>query len=224
MLTTLKRNWWKIIAVLLLFYTIFGGFLMSVPNLPILEASIRNLYFHVPMWFGMIFILGISFGNSIAYLNHFKMKYDIMASGAANIGVLFGVLGIITGMLWARFTWGEWWSGDPKQNASTIALLIYFAYFVLRGSIEDEQKKAKVAAVYNILAYAILIPLLFIMPRMTDSLHPGSGGNPGFEIYDLDDNMRLVFYPAVIGWTMIGYWLINLAVRYKKILNSIRYG
>lgn len=223
MLPALKHNWWKILGVVLVFYTIIGGFLMPVPNLPILETSIRNLYFHVPMWFGMIIILGISCFNSIRYLKDFNIKYDLKASGAADIGMFFGILGLITGMLWARFTWGAWWSSDPKQNASAIVLLVYLAYWILRGSIDDVQKRAKVAAVYNILAYAVLIPLLFILPRLTDSLHPGSGGNPGFNIYDLDGNMRLVFYPAVIGWAMIGYWMVELTVRYKKIQNEVGY-
>ena len=72
-------------------------------------------------------------------------------------------------------------------------------------------------AVYNIFAFAILIPLLFVLPRMTDSLHPGNGGNPAFGNYDLDSNMRMVFYPAVIGWILISSWIAQLRFRIKVL-------
>ena len=217
----LKNYWWKILTILLLLYTVIGGFLTEVPRLAILHESIRNLYFHVPMWFGMIILLSISMVYSVRYLRNPSTRNDDIAFEAANAGVLFGLLGLATGMVWAQFTWGAFWSGDPKQNTSAIALLIYFAYLVLRGSLDEQQQRAKISAVYNIFAFAALIPLLFILPRLSDSLHPGSGGNPGFDIYDLDRNMRMVFYPAIIGWTLLGLWLINLKVRIRNISNRI---
>lgn len=211
------RYSWKFLAIALVLYTIAAGFLFTAPMLPILEETIRNLYFHVPMWFSMIIILTVSVIFSIKYLRNFSQSNDIIAVEAANVGILYGVLGLITGMEWAKFTWGEWWSGDPKQNGSAIALLIYLAYLVLRNSINEEQQRAKVSAIYNIFAYSSLIPLLIILPRLTDSLHPGSGGNPGFNIYDLDGRMRAVFYPAIIGWTLLGIWMMQLRVRLKLL-------
>ncbi|MDH5598077.1 MAG: ABC transporter permease, partial [Cyclobacteriaceae bacterium] len=93
----------------------------------------------------------------------------------------------------------------------------YLAYFILRGSLQDEQQKARISAIYNIFAFTALIPLLFILPRLTDSTHPGNGGNPGFNAYDLDQKMRYIFYPAVIGWTLLGVWLTSLKIRLHKI-------
>ena len=66
-----------------------------------------------------------------------------------------------------------------------------------------------------------MIPLIFIIPRLTSSLHPGSGGNPGFNMYDLDNRMRLVFYPAVIGWILVGIWVTTLRVRMRAIEDKI---
>lgn len=213
----MKKTWWKILAIALLLYVVTGGLLMEVPRLDILNETIRALYFHVPMWFGMIFMLAISLYHSIMYLSKSKESSDIKAVEFVNVGVLFGFLGITTGMVWAQFTWGEWWSGDPKQNAAAIGLLIYLAYFVLRGSLENEEQKARISAVYNIFAFCALIPLLFILPRLTDSLHPGSGGNPGFNAYDLDSKLRMVFYPAVLGWSLLGGWIATLRIRIKNI-------
>lgn len=213
----MKLAWWKIICILLLTYTVVGGFLMEVPRLAILNESIRNLYFHVPMWFGMLLILFISVVYSIKYLQNPLQALDDKAEKAAHTGILFGMLGLATGMAWARFTWGAWWVNDPKLNGAAIAMLIYMAYLILRGSLEDEQQRARISAIYNIFAFATLVPLLFILPRLTDSLHPGNGGNPGFSNYDLDSRMRMVFYPAVIGWALLSVWITEVNVRLKTL-------
>lgn len=214
----MRQPWWKIVCVVLLAYTVIGGLLLPVPARFILNESIRNLYFHVPMWFTMILLFSFSFGYSIKYLRTGNMEYDIFAVEFNKVGILFSVLGMLTGMEWAKYTWGEPWSNDPKQLATAICMLIYFAYLVLRGGLKDEEKRAKISAVYNVFAYALMIPLLFILPRMVDSLHPGNGGNPGFNSYDLDSRMRMVFYPAVIGWFLLGLWLTTLKVRIHLIL------
>ena len=209
-------------SVVILIYTFVGGLLFDVPRLHILNETIRNLHFHVCMWFGMIILLTASLVHSIRYLYNHKTSEDIRAEAYSKIGVVFGILGILTGMLWAQYAWGEWWSGDPKQNGAAIALLIYFAYFILRNSFEDEQQRGRIGAVYNIFAFCALIPLLFILPRLTDSLHPGSGGNPGFNFYDLDSKLRMVFYPAIIGWTLFGVWMASIRIRLEdfKILRE----
>lgn len=213
----MRNSWWKIIAVVLLVYTILGGFLFQVPRLNIVNETIRALYFHVPMWFGMVFMFLVSTIYSIRHLRKPSEENDSKAVSFANTGLLFGLLGIVTGMIWANYTWGSPWHGDPKQNGAAIALLVYFAYFVLRGSVENKEQRARLSAVYNIFAFAAMIPLIFIIPRMTSSMHPGSGGNPGFNMYDLDSKMRMIFYPACIGWILLGVWISTLQVRIKKI-------
>jgi len=215
------RNWWKILAILLLLYTVIGGFFVDVPRQVILYESIRNLYFHVPMWFSMIFLFMLSVYYSVKTLNKGKMKEDRKAVELVNVGIVFGVLGTLTGSLWAKFTWGAWWTNDVKLNGAAISMLIYFAYLILRGSIEEEEKKARISAVYNIFAFVLLIVFIGILPRMTDSLHPGNGGNPGFNNYDLDNNMKLVFYPAVLAWILLGMWIFNLRFRMRQIRSKL---
>jgi len=169
------------------------------------------------MWFGMMIILTVSVIYSIKTLLGGKTENDIVANEAANIGILMGFIGIATGSIWARFTWGTWWVIDTKLNGAAITLLIYLAYIVLRGAMDDREKRARICAVYNIFAYVMLIVFLMILPRMTDSLHPGNGGNPGFGGYDLNSNMRMVFYPAIIGWTLLGVWMMSLRIRLEKL-------
>ena len=213
----MKRYWWKIVSVVLLIYTIIGGLLFEVPRLNIVNETIRALYFHVPMWFGMVVMFLVSTVYAIKYLRKPSSEIDTRSVEFANTGLTFGLLGIFTGMIWANYTWGSPWHGDPKQNGAAIALLVYLAYFVLRGSIENEELRARLSAVYNIFAFVAMIPLIFIIPRMTSSMHPGNGGNPGFNMYDLDSNMRMVFYPAVIGWILLGVWIATIRIRTKRI-------
>ena len=213
------KSWWKILASVLVLYTIIGGLLIEVPRLPILNETIRNLYFHVPMWFSMVFLYLISVVYSIKFLNSGNEKDDLIALESVNTGIICGFIGLATGMMWAKFTWGAFWTNDPKLNGSAIATLMYLAYIVLRSSLEEDQKRAKISAIYNIFAFPAMIVLLFILPRLTDSLHPGNGGNPGFGGYDLDDNMRLVFYPAVLGWILIGVWIMTIRYRIRILEN-----
>jgi heme exporter protein C len=215
------KNWLKIVAVILIVYVHVGGLLMDVPRLNILNETIRALYFHVPMWFGMVLLYLMSVYYAIKYLRKPLHEYDIKSVEFANAGTAFGILGMITGMLWANYTWGSPWHGDPKQNGAAIALLVYFAYFVLRGSLENEEQRARLSSVYNIFAFAAMVPLIFIIPRLTSSMHPGNGGNPGFNAYDLDSRMRMIFYPAVIAWFLIGLWIVSLRVRTRKLNDTI---
>ena len=218
------KHWWKILAVLLLYYTIFAGLLLDVPHLPILHETIRNLYFHVCMWFCMMILFTISVVYAIRYLRTNNLKYDIYSRHYATVGIVFGVLGYATGTIWMSYTWADpnnpafqsfsAVAREPKLIGAAIALLIYFAYMVLRDSIQDIDKKARVSAVYNIFAFALLFPTIWIIPRILPSLHPGGeNGNPALETNDIDSRMRLVFYPAILGWTLLGVWLTTLKIR-----------
>jgi heme exporter protein C len=219
----MAKNWWKILTVLLVLYTIVAGFLLPVPARFILNETIRNLYFHVPIWFAMLLLMSISVFASIRHLANGSIKQDIIAAQTANTGIAFSVLGILTGMLWARYTWGAWWTDDTKLNGVAITFLIYTAYFILRASIEDDQKKARISAIYNIFAYVMMIVFIMILPRIKDSLHPGNGGNPAFGKYDLDNTMRLVFYPAVIAWMLMGWWIAKSRIRIEVLSKKILY-
>ena len=189
----------------------------NFPNQPILNETIRNIFYHVPSWFAMIFIMSVSLVFSIMNLSTGKFKYDMAAGSAAHVGLLFSIIGLATGSVWARFTWGAWWVSDPRLNGAAMAVLIYLAYFVLKSSVNDKEKAARLGAVYNIFAYVMMLVFVMILPRMMDSLHPGVGGNPAFSKYDLDDNMRMVFYPAVIGWIGMAVWIFQIRYRMARL-------
>jgi heme exporter protein C len=212
-----KLTWWKILTVILLYYTVIAGFLFPVPKLHILNESIRMNYFHVPMWFAMMFLFTYSVWSSIQYLRTQNFLYDDKASESVKIAFFFGLLGLATGMLWGNATWGTFWTSDPKLNNTAIGLLIYSAYFILRGSLTDEMQRGRLAAVYNIFAYVVFIPLIYILPRMADSLHPGSGNNPTFRLFDTSHDMKLVIYTAMIAFISLGWWLFTLFLRLRLL-------
>ncbi|MCE3281364.1 MAG: transporter permease [Chitinophagaceae bacterium] len=220
----MRQSWWKILAFALLMYTCTMGFLVDIPRLDDrLQHSIRNLFFHVPMWFGMQILFIVSVIYAVIYLVKPGSKADTYSVEFARTGIVFGVLGLVTGAIWAKYQWGAYWSGDPKQNGALIALLIYFAYFVLRGSLNDDEKKARIGAVYNIFAFFMLIPTIWYLPRVSESLHPGgqgSEGNPGIDGRDLAPSMRIVFWPAVIGWTLLSVWITTLRIRLRTLQNK----
>jgi len=226
----MNKRWWKILCVVLLTYTIVAGFLFHVPRKPVIQESIRNLYFHVCMWFSMMILFTVSVVHAVNYLRTNLLKYDILSRQYAVVGIVFGVLGYSTGIIWASFTWADpnnpatasfgAIAKDPKLIGAAIALLIYFAYLVLRDSVQDLDKKARISAVYNIFAFAFLFPSIWIIPRLLESLHPGGEGNPALNYKDIDPYMRMVFYPAVLGWTLLGVWIVSLKVRLKKLKES----
>lgn len=201
---------------------------MDVPRLFILNETIRNLYFHVSMWFSMMILFIISFVHSIRYLNSGNYRMDILARNYAATGAIMGMLGYITGAVWANYTWITDQSQslgsvlkEPKLIGAAIALLIYGAYFVLRGSFTDIDKRAKTSAVYNIFAFLMLFPSIWIIPRLVGSLHPGApgsdSGNPALNFNDIDSRLRMVFWPAVAGWTLLGVWISTLQIRIELI-------
>jgi len=194
----------------------------NFPFRNILYETIRNVYFHVSLWLAMMILFIASVVMSFKHLRTGKAEYDWKSHSLTASGTLFGFLGLFTGMIWAQYTWGTFWpKNEVKLNMTAIALLIYLAYFVLRGSLDNPEKRGRIAAVYNIFAFAALIPLLYVVPRLTSSLHPGNGGNPAFGSDDLDNTMRAVFYPAVIGWTLLGVWMGSIMYRTLALKDKI---
>ncbi len=201
--------------------------LVCFPYREILYETIRNTFFHVPMWFVMTMLVFASFIGSILYLWKGTTKWDVLASQSVVVALLFGTCGYLTGLVWAKYTWyiGVSWGDvlqkllleDIKMAAALIAIFFYVAYLVVRSSISDPEKRGKVGAVFSIFAFVVFVLCVFVLPRLTDSMHPGNGGNPAFSKYDLDSTLRMFFYPAVIGWILLGFWILSILIRMQFI-------
>jgi heme exporter protein C len=216
----LKRDWWKFLGAGLLLYAIIMGFFVDIPD-TMIQETMRNLFYHVGMWFAMLSMLIVGFIYSLRYLRKFDEREDVVAVEAVNVGLLFGFLGIFSGMVWANFTWGSPWVKDPKLNGAAVGLFIYLAYMILRGSIDDVHKRAKVAAVYNIFAFVLWIVFVLIMPRLAaESIHPGKTDSPVIPMH-LHPSMRMVFYPAMLGWILLASWILQLRIRIRKLQKTL---
>ena len=115
----MRQSWWKIVCFILLLYTVIGGFLLDVPAREILHETIRNLYFHVCMWFAMMILFTTSVVYAIKYLRSQNLMHDLYSVNFAKTGIVFGVLGYATGIVWASYTWTEYASStqifrEPK--------------------------------------------------------------------------------------------------------------
>ncbi|MEM1056481.1 MAG: cytochrome c biogenesis protein CcsA [Bacteroidota bacterium] len=191
----------------------------DVSNLPILEHTARNLYFHVPMWFVLYALSLVGAWHSWRYLRTQRRIHDVRAEQAWLVATAFGLIALVTGVVWARFTWYQgttiWWSPEPRQNLVAVQLLIGGAYFVLRGSVDEPRMRGRLSAVYALFATVLLPFLTYVLPRRMQSLHPGAEGNPAFSEMDIAPEMRWVFYASAIGFLLLGWWVYTIRVRAK---------
>ncbi len=191
----------------------------ELPIIPGLEERARIIFFHVPAaWVAVIaFILSLVYG--IQYLKNKKIDYDIKSVSAAGLGFLFCILATITGAIWAKFSWGAFWNWDPRQTSIFVLLLIYGAYFALRSSIEVEEKRASLSAVYAIIA-GISVPFfIFILPRIVASLHPDPIINPQAKIH-MNPKMLVIIFASLACFTGIYYWMFKLKVCITRLAHQ----
>jgi heme exporter protein C len=188
-----------------------------VARLPILEETARNLYFHVPMWFVLYAFALAGAWHSARLLATGRTLADLRAESAWLVSTVAGGIALVTGILWSRFTWYEeanvWWNGDPRQTMVAVQLLIGGAYFILRGSVDEPRRRARLSAAYALFATATMPFLTYVLPRRMQSLHPGAEGNPAFSEMDIAPQMRWVFYASAVGFLLLAWWLYTLRVR-----------
>jgi heme exporter protein C len=183
----------------------------------------RNMLFHVPM--SMVAFVAFLWGTicSILYLVKKNYEYDRIARASSAAGLLFTILATVTGSIWARFSWGTFWNWDPRETSIFILLLIYAAYFMLRSLLEEsEDKKARIAAVYNIIAFVSVPFLMFVVPRITNSLHPGGGGTEA-PVLNLsgkthtDRTLLNMHWISVVLFLFVFLWIKDLYTRILRI-------
>jgi heme exporter protein C len=186
------------------------------PLVPVLEATTRVLYFHIPAAWVTVFALGWSMVASLLYLRSRRLEHDDHAATAAELGLLFCIAATVSGAMWAKAMWGAYWNWDPRETSIFFLLLIYVAYLALRSSVEEPNKRARLAAIYSAVAFVSVPFLIFVVPRIYFSLHPDPLLNSRGKV-DMDSRIRIVFYAMLIGFTFLFYWLLSLRVRLLRV-------
>lgn len=190
---------------------IIAVFLMPAPQMELGDVS-RIFFFHVPVAWVAVLAFFVSMLNSIFLLSKKELKYDIQAASAARLGFLFCILAMITGMIFAKNTWGSFWNWDPRETSIFILVLIYGAYFALRSAVEIEERKATLSAVYSILAFLTVPFLVFVIPRVYQSLHPVQSVVDTRLKFQLPLPYLLVFLGSILGFSLIFIWLHKLEI------------
>lgn len=213
---------WKIALGVWMTLVITAAFLYVPPALGLGELS-RIIFFHVPLaWVGVLAYL-VAMVNGIRYLKFGSMRYDRMSVFNAEVGFVFTLLATVTGAIFARHTWGMYWNWDPRQTSIFILLLIYGAFFLLRSAVEDEERRARLASVYSILAFISVPFLVFVIPRIYMSLHPDPIINVEGRL-NMDSRMFQIFMASLLGFTGIYIWINRLHGRLENIRERIKRG
>lgn len=207
--------WWKFLLGIYMVLIILGAFLYA-PTAKGLGETTRILFFHVPCaWIATLAFL-VSAVYSVRYLRSQNMFMDLKASSAAQIGLVFTILATVTGSIWANEIWHSYWNWDPRESSIFILLLIYAAYFALRSAIEEKQQKARLAAVYSIIAFVTVPFLIFVVPRLVESLHPDPLINTTGKV-EMDSKMSTVFFGSFIGFTILFFWMLYLKIQTVRL-------
>ncbi len=220
---------WKIGLFILMSFIIVAGIAFPIvpspsvwyefPNIPGLEEKAKIIFFHVPTaWLAVIaFLMAMVYG--VKYLKNKNLDDDAKSNAALQLGMVFCILATVTGSIWAKFTWGAFWHWDPRETSIFVLLLIYGSLFALRSAIENEDKRARLSAVYSIFSFLTVPFFIFIMPRIMTGLHPGSANDdtsgPVVD-FKMNANMQLIFYLSLLSFTILYYWIWNIS--YKSII------
>jgi len=206
---------WRLLIFIWIAATMVVALLVA-PLVPVLRETTRVLYFHIPSAWVTVLALGWSMVNSVLYLLRRDLRNDDHAASAAELGLVFCVVATVTGSIWAKSMWGSWWNWDPRETSIFFVLLIYAAYLALRGSIEGDEKRARLSAIYSILAFVAVPPLIFVVPRIYSTLHPDPIINGSGKI-DMDPMIRWCFFSMLLGFTFLFSWLQSLRVRVFRL-------
>lgn len=203
------------IATAVLFLAAFGLVFFYAPREATMGEVQRIFYFHVPSaWVGgLAFFVTLAAG--IAFLRTGDYKWDRVGLSSVEIGIIFSLMTLFSGMLWGRPAWNTWWTWDPRLTTFTILLLLYFAYLMLRQGIEDPGRRARFAAVYGIVAF-ISVPITYFAIQLARSIHPVLFGpsNPNAEgESSLTPEMLQTFFFCLFTFTVLYVTLLWHRIR-----------
>lgn len=209
---------YKILLVIWMAVIIVAAFLYTEAATGFPGQTSRILFFHVPQaWVATLSFL-LSMIGSAMYLAKRNVRADFLALSAAELGFLFCILATVTGSIFAKATWGSFWNWDPRETSIVILLMIYGAYFALRSAVADPEKKRVFAGVYSILAFVTVPFLVFVVPRITTSLHPENTMNPANP--GMDPKTLTVFLGSLFAYTGLFVWMLRLKMRILRIEES----
>ena len=209
----------RVLKFLLLPYmgaVIVAAFLWPKPAQGFLGESSRIVFFHVPCAWTATLAFLFAAAYSVAYLVRRDLRFDDLAAASVRLGLLFAILALVTGSLFAKIMWGSYWNWDPRESSFLLLVFLYAAYLFLRGSVDDPQRRAQLSAAYALFAVILMPFLTFVAPRITQSLHPQTVINPEGKVL-MDGPTKAVFFGAMIAFSMLFLWLLSIEGRVSRL-------
>ena len=188
------------------------AFVRPAPQQQLGDSS-RIFFFHVPCAWVTVVAFFMTAVFSVRYLMKKAPELDAKAALSAQLGLIFCALATVSGSVWARFAWGAYWNWDPRETSIFLQLLIYLAYFALRGSLPDGEKKAAFSAAYAVLAFLTVPFLIFVVPRAFPSLHPSDTMLGREAKFNLGPEVRWIFFASLAGFTVLYYRLYRVGAK-----------
>ena len=183
----------------------------------------KVFYFHVASgWTGMLGFF-VAFVAGIVYLITHKRIWDIVGVAGVEIGLVFMLICIITGSIWARPIWNTWWTWDPRLTTATIMELVYAAYLMLRQGVEDPDRRARFGAVYAIIGF-LSVPLTFFSIRIFRTIHPvviGGGDSDATGSFDMTAKMLQTFMFSLATFSVLFVTLLWHRIRLGKFADQL---
>ncbi|MBS3873198.1 MAG: cytochrome c biogenesis protein CcsA [Firmicutes bacterium] len=197
----------------------------AIPGFGATGETARLIIYHVPTAWVAVLAYLMATVYSVGYLLTRDARRDRQAVANAELGTVFCLLATVTGAIWSRAAWGMYWNWDPRQTSIAVLLMIYAAYFVLRSSIGCADRRARLSAVYAILAFTTVPFLVFVVPRVFPSLHPNLGAGSE-RVSAMSPEVWVVFLASLVCFTVLYLWLQNIQVRLqdlqaKRLLRSV---
>jgi len=207
---------WKMVFLIWMCAVIAAAFLLPAPQSQLGQVS-RIFFFHVPVAWVAVLAFLLSFVFSIMYLRTRDSSYDAKASAASRLGLLFVIIATISGSIFAKSTWGSFWNWDPRETSIFILLLIYGAYFALRSAAESEERRAALSSAYAVMAFVAVPFLVFVVPRVYQSLHPTSSVVDVRFQMQMPPPILITFLASLLGFTFLFLWMFGLERRISII-------
>ncbi|MFN2188004.1 MAG: cytochrome c biogenesis protein [Candidatus Promineifilaceae bacterium] len=221
-------NWLAAVAMVITLFVVF----FFAPEERTMGNVQRIFYFHVGgAWVAAVTFL-VALLAGVSYLRNPSSTKDVIALASVEIGIVFTTTTIVSGSVWGRPAWNTWWEWTPRLTSITVLWLVYMAYFMLRGAVEDEERKKRYAAVYVIAAFVTVI-MTYISIRLLRDLHPvvfggavesAQGGQQGLQEIEpglASAKMGMTLTSSVITFSLIYVaWLVN-RIKVQNIVDEV---
>ncbi len=209
--------WWKILLFVGMTAMIIASYVTPAPQQQIGESS-RIFYYHIPQAWICVLAFAMSMIHSIRYLRSRRIEFDDRAVETARLGFVFCLLATVTGSIFARIAWGSFWNWDPRETSVFVLLLIYGAYFALRGTVQEPDRRAALSGVYSIFAFVTVPFLIFVLPRIVPSLHPDDSIVDSSMEFTMGPSVRVIFFASLALYTVLYFWMLNLSGRIGRLV------